>query len=191
MSTEPMDDSRSSSRGRRRKDFCQRMRLCVRSYSSTVRKLLPRRRSNTGTRRFLPSAPYAAIPNCPPQSCGSLKSMDRAAMKISAQSIDTATNPDWRWTHGFVENVAAAVALAATHSSAAGRVYNVGEASTPTIAERLAWLPPSAIEPDLSSPFDFTQNIAYDTSRIRTELGYREIVSEEEAVLRTLRVGAR
>ena len=99
-------------------------------------------------------------------------------------------HPDWRWTHGFVENVAAAVALAATHTSAAGRVYNVGEASTPTIAERLAWLPPSAIEPDLSSPFDFTQNIAYDTSRIRTELGYREIVSEQEAVLRTLRVGA-
>jgi nucleoside-diphosphate-sugar epimerase len=52
-------------------------------------------------------------------------------------------------------------------------------------------LPPSAIEPDLSGPFDFTQKIAYDTSRIRTELGYREIVSEEEAILRTLRVGAR
>jgi len=99
--------------------------------------------------------------------------------------------PDWRWTHGFVENVAAAVALAATHPSAAGRVYNVGEASTPRIAERLEWMPPpSAIEPDLSSPFDFTQNIAYDTSRIRTELGYREIISEQEAVLRTLRVGA-
>jgi hypothetical protein len=25
-------------------------------------------------------------------------------------------------------------------------------------------------------PFDFTQNIAFDTSRIRTELGYRGIV---------------
>jgi nucleoside-diphosphate-sugar epimerase len=98
--------------------------------------------------------------------------------------------PNWRWTHGFVENVAAAVSLAATHPSAAGRVYNVGEASTPTIAERLEWMPPSALEPDLSSPFDFTQNIAYDTSRIRTELGYREIISEQEAVLRTLRVGA-
>jgi len=59
-------------------------------------------------------------------------------------------------------------------------VYNAGEASTPTIAERMVWLSPSAIEPDLSSPFDFTQNIAYDTSRIRTELGHREIVSEEK-----------
>jgi len=95
-------------------------------------------------------------------------------------------HPDWRWTHGFVENVAAAVVLAATSSVAKGRVYNVGEADTPTIAERLARLPPSAIEPDLNCRFDFAHDIAYDTSRIRTELGYREIVPEEEAVLMTL-----
>src|SRR5271170_3231503 len=79
--------------------------------------------------------------------------------------------PDWRWTHGFVENVAAAVVLAATHPFACGRVYNVGEAYTPTIAERLTWLPPSFIEPDLNSQFDFRQNMRFDTSRIRTELG--------------------
>lgn len=96
-------------------------------------------------------------------------------------------HPDWRWTHGFVENVAAAVVLAATHPSAAGHIYNVGEAYTPTIAERLAWLPPSSIEPDLNSKFNFAQSIAYDTSRIRAELGYREPISEQEAVLRTLR----
>jgi nucleoside-diphosphate-sugar epimerase len=97
--------------------------------------------------------------------------------------------PNWRWTHGYVENVAAAVALAATHPSAAGRVYNIGEASTPTTAERLIWMPPSTIQPDVNSPFDFAQNIAYDTGRIRNELGYREVVSEEEGVLRTLRAG--
>lgn len=96
-------------------------------------------------------------------------------------------HPDWRWTHGFVENVAAAIVVAATHPLAGGRVYNVGEAYTPTIAERLAWLPPSTLESDLTSPFDFTQNIAYDTRRIRVELGYRETVSEEEGFLRTLR----
>jgi nucleoside-diphosphate-sugar epimerase len=43
------------------------------------------------------------------------------------------------------------------------------------------------MEPDLNSDFDFSQDMAYDTSRIRTELGYREIVSEEEGLLRTLR----
>jgi nucleoside-diphosphate-sugar epimerase len=96
-------------------------------------------------------------------------------------------HPNWRWTHGFVENVAAAVELAAIHPVAGGRIYNVGEARTPTTAERLAWLPPSTIEPDLSSQFDFTQDIAYDTSRIRAELGYCEIVPEKEGFLRTLR----
>jgi uncharacterized protein YbjT (DUF2867 family) len=34
----------------------------------------------------------------------------------------------WRWTHGYVEDVAAAVALAVMDERAAGRTYNVGEA---------------------------------------------------------------
>jgi len=96
-------------------------------------------------------------------------------------------HPNWRWTHGFVENVAAAIVLAATHPRAEGRVYNAGEAYTPMIAERLASLPASTLEPDLVSPFEFAQNIAFDTSRIRTELGYRETVSDEEGFQRTLR----
>ena len=95
--------------------------------------------------------------------------------------------PDWRWTHGFVENVAHAIALAATHPRAAGRIYNVGEAYTPTISERMRWMPSSAIEPDRGSTFNFSQNICYDTTRIRTELGYRELIPEYEAVLQTLR----
>jgi len=95
-------------------------------------------------------------------------------------------HPNWRWTHGFVENVAAAIELAAIHPAAGGRIYNVGEAYTPTIAERLAWLPDSTVEPDHNSQLDFNQDIAYDTSRIRVELGYREIVSEREGALRTL-----
>jgi nucleoside-diphosphate-sugar epimerase len=95
-------------------------------------------------------------------------------------------HPNWRWTHGFVENVAAAIVLAATHPAAGNRIYNVGEAYTPTVAERLASLPASTIEPDPNSQFDFSQDIAYDTSRIRLELGYRELVSEEMGYLKTL-----
>ena len=94
---------------------------------------------------------------------------------------------DWRWTHGFVENVAHAIALAATHPRAAGKIYNVGEAYTPTVSERLRWLPPSTIEPNRDSKFNFAQNICYDTTRIRTELGYRELIPEHEAILQTLR----
>src|SRR6266704_805124 len=36
----------------------------------------------------------------------------------------------WRWTHGYVENVADAIALAVTDERAAGRIYNVGEPFT-------------------------------------------------------------
>jgi len=96
------------------------------------------------------------------------------------------SHPRWRWTHGYVENVAAGIVLAATHPAAIGRVYNVGEEQTPTVAERLAGLPPSNVATDESSAYDFAQDIAYDTQRIRTELGYRELVSYEEGLRRTL-----
>jgi len=80
-----------------------------------------------------------------------------------------------------------AVEPAALHPAAGGRVYNVGEVYTPTIAERMAWLPPLTVELDLSSPFDFVQDIACDTSRIRVELGFCEIVPESTRLMRTLR----
>jgi nucleoside-diphosphate-sugar epimerase len=41
----------------------------------------------------------------------------------------------WRWTRGYVEDVAAAIALATTDDRAAGRVYNVGEADALSYAE--------------------------------------------------------
>jgi nucleoside-diphosphate-sugar epimerase len=94
-------------------------------------------------------------------------------------------HPSWRWTHGYVENVAAAIVLAAFHPRANRRIYNVGEEYTPTVAERLARLPESEIAADLSIDFDFAQDVAYDTGRIRDELGYREPVSYEEGLRRT------
>jgi nucleoside-diphosphate-sugar epimerase len=109
-----------------------------------------------------------------------------------ASNADLATvyafrhQPRWRWTHGYVENVAAAVVLAATHASASGRIYNVGESPTPTVGERLAGLPPSSIPADEGTHFNLEQDIAYDTSRIRSELGYAEMVSYEEGLRRTL-----
>jgi nucleoside-diphosphate-sugar epimerase len=95
-------------------------------------------------------------------------------------------HPAWRWTHGYVENVAAAVVLTATAPITGNRIYNIGEAATPTIAERLATMPASNLEPDVDSELDFSQDIAYDTTRIRAELGYRETVEESEARLLTL-----
>ena len=105
----------------------------------------------------------------------------------------------WRWTHGFAEDVAEAVVLAATKSSGTGRIYNVGEAHTPTMAERLAefaqvagWrghifeVPASELAEKDRLAYDFVHHIAYDTTRIRTELGYKEVLPRDVGLARTL-----
>lgn len=94
-------------------------------------------------------------------------------------------HPSWRWTHGYVENVAAAIVLAVTDPRGVGRIYNVGEAVTPTVSERLAGLPPSDVPASTDASLNFAYDIAYDTTRIRTELGYVEPVSYEEGLRRT------
>ena len=93
--------------------------------------------------------------------------------------------PQWRWTHGYVENVAAAIVLAALHPAAARRIYNVGEQYTPTVAERLSTLPSSSTTMVASLTANFAHNIAYDTTRIRQELGYKESVSYADGLRRT------
>ncbi len=105
----------------------------------------------------------------------------------------------WRWTHGFAEDVAEAVVLAAINPVSAGRIYNAGELRAPTMEDRLAefarvigWegrileVPATELPEADRMPHDFSHHIAYDTSRIRTELGYREVVPHEVALARTL-----
>jgi nucleoside-diphosphate-sugar epimerase len=96
---------------------------------------------------------------------------------------DSREHPTWRWTHGYVENVAHAIVVAALHPRAAG-IYNVGEEETPTVAERLAHLPSRSMRP-ASLPYHFEHDIAYDTARIRRELDYKEPVGYEEGLRRT------
>jgi nucleoside-diphosphate-sugar epimerase len=105
----------------------------------------------------------------------------------------------FRFTHGFVENVAAAMALAATHPDAAGRIFNLGEARTPTTAERLRalgevveWggevipIPDEELPPHLRDPLHYVADLALDTSRIREELGYLEPVDAESGFRQTV-----
>lgn len=107
----------------------------------------------------------------------------------------------WRWTHGYVEDVATAAVLAATQSRAVGRTYNVGGPDAPTTAEtvealgraagwkgRVVAVPPAEIpqEQRFPHPHDFSHHLAIDTGRIRAELGYREMVPREEGLRRTI-----
>ena len=105
----------------------------------------------------------------------------------------------WHWTHGYVDNVAWAVALAAVDRRAAGRTYNVGEQPTPTVAERVralgraaGWkgeivaVPEDSLPDDLRAPLTYAVDLAYDTAAIRSELGYEEPVAYEDALRRTV-----
>jgi nucleoside-diphosphate-sugar epimerase len=105
----------------------------------------------------------------------------------------------WRWTRGYVENVAAAIVLAVTNDRAAGRIYNIGEASTPTeqewverIGAAAAWrgavvsAPADELPTHLQQPFDWRYDLHTSTNRIREELGYAERISTQEALRRTL-----
>jgi nucleoside-diphosphate-sugar epimerase len=105
----------------------------------------------------------------------------------------------WRWTHGYVEDVAAAIALAVTDEKAAGRIYNVGEENTPTVAARvrllgrvadwrgqLLFVPRRFLPAHLKDKYNYRQDMVLDTTRIRRELGWRESFLPEEALRRTI-----
>jgi nucleoside-diphosphate-sugar epimerase len=124
-----------------------------------------------------------------------LKRMDD---KRPAILLDAAM-ASWRWTRGYVENIAAAIVLAITDERAAGRIYNVGEAHTLTmsewvrsIANATGWngniitVPSDKLPPHLAADIDTTQHLLVDTTRIRQELGYREPIDLGEALTRTI-----
>lgn len=105
----------------------------------------------------------------------------------------------WRWTRGYVENVAAAIALAAAHEGPGNHVYNVGEdlalAETEwiqSIGQAAGWygqvktVPRCLLPVNLALPFDWRHHLAADTSRIRTELGYSEPVARTDALKQTI-----
>lgn len=113
--------------------------------------------------------------------------------------VFSAAMAQWRATKGYVEDVGAAVALAATSARAAGRVYNVGELDALTeldwaqrIARALNWdgefvvLPDDCVPPHLRAPGNPAQHWVTDTTRLREELGFRELVPREEAIRRTV-----
>jgi nucleoside-diphosphate-sugar epimerase len=88
----------------------------------------------------------------------------------------------WRCLRGYVEDVAAAIALAVTDPAASGRVYNVAEPTAYTEAEWVARIGVvvdwgGAIVPvpggKIAVPFNTNQDLCVDTTCIRAELGYR------------------
>jgi nucleoside-diphosphate-sugar epimerase len=104
-----------------------------------------------------------------------------------------------RTPRGYVDDVAAAIALAATSSQSAGRIYNVGEAESfgeldwaRKIAAATGWtgefiiLPHDKTPKHLLWPGNTAQHLVVSSDRIRKELGYCELLPRAEAIRRTI-----
>jgi nucleoside-diphosphate-sugar epimerase len=98
-----------------------------------------------------------------------------------------------------VENVAAAIALAATDDREARRIFNVCEEPSFSelewarkIATEMRWegefvcLPDDRTPPHLLKPGNAAQHWTASSARIRQELGYNEPFSLDEAIRRTI-----
>ncbi len=107
----------------------------------------------------------------------------------------------WRWTRGYVENVASAIAHAVVDERAAGRVYNVGEPDAlpeatwvRAIGRAASWTGEVVVLTRDQLPLalrwwgnaDTGQDWIIDTARIRAELDYAESVPRDEALRRAV-----
>lgn len=104
----------------------------------------------------------------------------------------------WQGCYGYVENVARAITLAVNNQKAAGRIYNVCESPrseldlVKAIAKIIGWQGKVEVLPKTQMPdnWNFLTNLdqhwVTDSTRIRVELGYTEIVAFDEALRQTI-----
>ena len=119
----------------------------------------------------------------------------RAAILMSTKSAA------FRSSRTHVDNAAHAVVLVATDDRARGRIYNVGEPDALTwidwarlIGSQMGWTGELVVAPSEKMPTAlrdrrpdvWEHHLIADTSRIRRELGYHELVGREEGLERTL-----
>jgi nucleoside-diphosphate-sugar epimerase len=104
----------------------------------------------------------------------------------------------WRGLRGYVENVAAAIALAVVSPPAAGRIYNVAALEAfselewaQNVGRVAGWkgtvlaLPKQQTPAHLLIPYNAAQHWTASSARIREELGYREPISLDAGLERT------
>jgi nucleoside-diphosphate-sugar epimerase len=105
----------------------------------------------------------------------------------------------WRWTRGYVENVAEAIALAVADERSINRIYNVGERDAlseadwvRSIGQAAGWegevvtVPEDSLPEHLAANVDYEHHLHTDTTRLRAELEIDERISREEALRRTI-----
>ena len=108
------------------------------------------------------------------------------------------TIASWQGCYGYVENVAYAIALAINNPQSSGRIYNVCEPAVTeadlirAIANIIGWqgkiviLTKSQMPDTWKFELNLNQHWVTDSTPIRTELGYTEIVHRHEALKQTI-----
>jgi nucleoside-diphosphate-sugar epimerase len=101
----------------------------------------------------------------------------------------------WKCPRGYVEDVAAAIALAVVDDRAAGQVYNVAEPAASTEAEWVCrigaaagWRGEVVLAPSgrIPIPYRVEQHLDTDSSLIRRDLGFAEAVAPGDGLARTI-----
>jgi nucleoside-diphosphate-sugar epimerase len=107
----------------------------------------------------------------------------------------------WLNSYGYIDDMAEALVLAATHPAAAGRTYNVAQPKDRTVAQwaqtileamgiaaEIITVPPTAngVMAERAEASNLAYPLTLDSTRIRAELGFAEIVPEREALQRTI-----
>jgi nucleoside-diphosphate-sugar epimerase len=124
-----------------------------------------------------------------------LKRMDdRRSVILLSEKMST-----WRWTRGYVDNVAAAIVAAVTDDIATGKTYNVGESVTISMEQwieavgkvagwsgKIVVLPEEKLPAHLRTEINSSQSLVTDCSRLREELRFTDNVSLEEALRQTI-----
>lgn len=103
---------------------------------------------------------------------------------------------NWRFSRGFVKDMAHAIVLSALDQRPGSKIYNVGEM---TAFSELEWiqkihhaasgnleticLPDEMLPSHLKEPLAWEQDLVINTKKIREELQYQELSSPEDAVL--------
>jgi nucleoside-diphosphate-sugar epimerase len=125
-----------------------------------------------------------------------------ARMREGKDIVLEQQHASWRSSWGFVDDVGAAIAAAATEPRASGRTYNVCELEPPSMAELVrelgvaaSWtgelrtapieqLPEVVAAPSRAA--DFRHDLVADSSRLRSELGFVEPTDRPTALGRTV-----
>jgi nucleoside-diphosphate-sugar epimerase len=124
-----------------------------------------------------------------------LKRMDDGRPAILLDDISA----QWQTSRGYVENVAAAIVRAVEDERAARKTYNVADAAVFTEAAwiekigraagwngRVVLVPYEKMPAAMRFQGNARQSLVGDTTRIRQQIGYQEIVSTDDALARTI-----